>query len=310
MNRELPYESFAAQPRSWHRCHRASCLRVRFLRWLAVVFFASAVPVHVATADPAPERPGALRLVTYNLNFGNPSFEATLDAIALANADIVLLQEVTEAWRDALTRRFAKQYEHRAFHVHVRMAGGLAVLSKLPIARDELWAAPAGTGAWFPAERVVITTAFGPLQLLNVHLRPARDGGSWLRGYMTTREVRRKEIEAHWGRLDPALPTIVAGDFNEAPDGRAIEFLAQRGLRRAATTGPPTWHYQTVVRGVTADLLKLDIDHVMHDRRLVASGGRVLDAGTSDHRPVVAVIAPSEPISAGVPSATGATHAK
>jgi endonuclease/exonuclease/phosphatase (EEP) superfamily protein YafD len=231
-------------------------------------------------------------LLTYNLNYANPSFEATLGAIAAADADLVLLQEVSADWRDALIRRFAASYPHRAFHLHARQAGGLAVLSKLPLAHDELWPAPAGTGAWFPAERSVVTTPFGPLQLLHVHLRPALEGGSWIRGFLTTPDVRRAEIAAHWHRLDPALPTIVAGDFNEDPTGRAVDYLASHGMTRVPTTGPTTWHYVATSLGKTYDLLKMDIDHVMIDHRLAATGAHVVEAGTSDHRPVVVTIAP------------------
>lgn len=229
-------------------------------------------------------------LMTYNLNYANPDFATTLDAIEAADADVVLLQEVSDAWRTALRARFEQRYPHAAFHVHTRAAGGLAVLSKLPIERDELWAPPAGTGAWFPAERLVVTTAFGPVQLLNVHLRPALDRGSWIRGFMTTPDVPRAEIAAHWTRVDRALPTIVAGDFNEDPTGRAVDFLAGQGLARVATAGPPSWRYEVTSRAKTFDLLKMDIDHVMIDGQLAARDARVLAAGTSDHRPVVVAI--------------------
>jgi endonuclease/exonuclease/phosphatase family metal-dependent hydrolase len=235
--------------------------------------------------------PLVLLLMTYNLNYGNPDLGATLDAIEAADADIVLLQEVSDAWRDALLARFDRRYPHHKVHLHTRHAGGLAVLSKLPIERDELWAAPSGTGAWFPAQRLVVTTAFGPLQLLNVHLRPALDRGSWIRGFMTTPVVRRAEIAAHWARLDHALPTVVAGDFNEDPTGRAVDYLTAQGLRRIATAGPTTWHYEVTSRRQTFDLLKMDIDHVMADARLTARDAHVLAAGTSDHRPVVVTLA-------------------
>jgi endonuclease/exonuclease/phosphatase family metal-dependent hydrolase len=36
----------------------------------------------------------------------------------------------------------------------------------------------------------------------------------------------------------------------------------------------------------------MDIDHVLVDRTLIGRDGRVLDAGTSDHRPVVVEIEP------------------
>jgi len=63
-------------------------------------------------------------------------------------------------------------------------------------------------------------------------------------------------------------------------------YLQQRGLSRVAAAGPPTWHYEAD----GSDLLKLNIDHVMVDGRVAARDGRVLAAGTSDHRPVVVTL--------------------
>jgi endonuclease/exonuclease/phosphatase (EEP) superfamily protein YafD len=256
---------------------------VSLLPWIAVLLLAAVV----SDAAPAAAAASQLRLMTYNLNFGNPRPETSLLAIEQEDADIVLLQEITNSWKHALDRRFAKQYPHRIYRLYGYGAGGIAVLSKHPIAREELWAPPAGTGAWFPAQRLVIDGPLGQLQILNVHLRPALMDGSWIKGFIHTPPLRRKEIEAHWKKLDTKLPTIIAGDFNEDPTGRAIDYLQQHGLVRIPTTGPTTWHYDT---GGGNDLLKLDIDHVMIDGRLSARDGRVLDAGTSDHRPVVVTL--------------------
>jgi endonuclease/exonuclease/phosphatase (EEP) superfamily protein YafD len=230
--------------------------------------------------------------MTYNVNYGNPDVAGSIDAIAEVDADVVLLQEITREWRDELQLRLAARYPHQVFHVVARAAGGLAVLSRLRIDSAELWAPPAGTGAWFPAERIVVTTtASGPVQLLNVHLRPALDQGGWVTGYLNTPPIRRKEIAAHWRHIDYQLPTVVAGDFNEDAGGRAIEFLAEHGLTRVATTGPTTWHYETWRGGVKSDLLQLDIDHVLIDGHFVARDAHVVDAGASDHRPVVVTLA-------------------
>ena len=261
---------------------------MRLLPLLALFLVAAIALVPRVEAAPAT----ALRLMTYNLDYANRDVDATLDAIASGDADVILLQEVSAEWRDALERRFAARYPHRSYRVHQRMAGGLAILSTLPIEREDVWAPPAGTGAWFPAARVIVTTPFGPLQLVNVHLRPALDAGSWLRGFLTTPPLRRAEIESHWRHIDYALPTIVAGDFNEDPTGLAIGYLEQHGMQRVPTHGPRTWHYATSVGGVTTDLIKMDIDHVLIDSHLVAGDARVLDAGTSDHRPIVVTIAP------------------
>lgn len=231
-------------------------------------------------------------LMTYNLNYKSTDFPSTLAAIERADADVVLLQEVDQPWSDALRRRFEKQYPHSAFHIFTRRAGGLAVLSKLPIVEDELWAPPAGTGAWFPAERIVFEAPFGKLQALNVHLRPANEGGSWLRGFMTTPDVRRAEIAAHWKHLDRALPTVIAGDFNEDPGGRAVDFLTRAGMKRLQTVGPTTWRYEVTSRKKTFELLKMNIDHILITHQLEAGEARVLPLGSSDHRPVVVSIGP------------------
>jgi endonuclease/exonuclease/phosphatase (EEP) superfamily protein YafD len=227
--------------------------------------------------------------MTYNVNYGNPDPKSALDAIAQADPDIVLLQEITTEWRSLLEKRFKATYAHRAYHTGG--AGGIAVLSKHAITKEELWY-PRGTGAYFPAQRIVVDSPLGPLQLLNVHLRPAKDDGSWVKGFMTTPPIRRREIEWHHKRLDPSLPTIIAGDFNEDPDGLAIDYLAAHGITRVPTTGPRTWHYEQLVNGKPWDLLKMDIDHVLVDGNFVAKDAHVMDAGYSDHRPVVVTIHP------------------
>ena len=226
----------------------------------------------------------ALKLLTYNLNWANPDRTTTMRAIEDIDADVVLLQEVDAKWQRALEDTFAKRYPHRALRLHGRYAGGIAILSKLPIRAEE--AIPSPVNTWFPAQRIVVDAPFGALQLLNVHLRPAVDGGSWIKGFVTTPPLRLREVEAYWPKLARELPTIVAGDFNEDPTGTAVAFLEKHGLTRVAPKGPRTWHY--VDHG--HELLKMDIDHVMIDGTLAARDGEVLDAGTSDHRPVVVTI--------------------
>lgn len=222
--------------------------------------------------------------MTYNLNYGNPDLGGSLDAIAAADADVVLLQELTAGWQRALAGRFASQYPTHIFRLHGRKAGGLAVLSKLPIGGEEMLSPP--EGGWFPAQRMVVTTSFGECELLHVHLRPALDNGSWISGFMTTPPVRELEIMTYWRALSRASPVIIAGDFNEDPSGLALAFLANQGATRIPTTGPRTWHYQED----SWDVLKMDLDHIVLGPGLAAHDATVLDVGTSDHRPVVATI--------------------
>ena len=59
----------------------------------------------------------------------------------------MLLQEVTTEWQRALAERFAQQYPVQVFRIHSRAAGGLAVLSKLPIKAEEMLPRPSAAGS-------------------------------------------------------------------------------------------------------------------------------------------------------------------
>jgi endonuclease/exonuclease/phosphatase (EEP) superfamily protein YafD len=252
------------------------------VRLLAVALLLLMLPA--ATAAPAT----SLRVMSYNVNHGNRAVSRTMDAIDAEDPDVVLLQEIDRDWQDSLKERFAKAYPHQAFRLYARAAGGLAVLSRFPITDEEF--IPTPPQGWFPAQRLVIDGPFGKVQMLNVHLRPCLDSGGWITGYQTTPPHRLAQVKAYHPRLKPGLSTVVAGDFNELPTGVAVEYLAKQGLVRVPTTGPTTWHHQRIVAGKPMSLLSMDIDHVLVDGSLVASDARVIDAGTSDHRPVVVTL--------------------
>ncbi len=244
------------------------------------------------TGGPAPGAqaptvaPPPLRVMTYNVNYGIAGDAETLAVIADEDADVVLLQETTEAWEAALRSSLGARYPHLGFH-HCCGAGGLGVLSKVPFDAYEVLAPP--DGGWFPAWRVVIRTQAGDLQALNVHLRPQlSESGSFLGGVFTTPAVRRAEIEAYFPALDRELPTIVAGDFNENGRGGAIRFLEDTGWSTAvpaASGATPTWRWQTSIGEIREQL-----DHVVVDPRIEVLDVRVVERGRSDHLPVVATI--------------------
>jgi endonuclease/exonuclease/phosphatase (EEP) superfamily protein YafD len=92
--------------------------------------------------------------------------------------------------------------------------------------------------------------------------------------------VRVAEVEHHLPHLDPKLPTIIAGDFNEGDGGRALRRLGEAGfvdvLDDLGIRGS-TWRWGA---------LRARLDHVLIDDRFDALDGEVLDAGRSDHLPV------------------------
>jgi endonuclease/exonuclease/phosphatase family metal-dependent hydrolase len=239
---------------------------------------------------PVPAGAPALRVLSFNINYGVGHDPSNVAAVAEADADLVLLQETTEGSEAVFREALAGTYPHMLFRDCCN-AGGLGVLSKHAI-REEAWLEP--TVGWFPAWRVVVDTPLGPVQALDVHLRPPMsDGGSWVAGYFTTRDDRREEIAAFWPALDPELLTVVAGDFNEDAQGRAIAFLAEQGLKSALPQVEPrakTWRWQTKL-----GKLRMMLDHVVYGPGLELRGAEVLDRGTSDHLPVLVVLGTTDP---------------
>lgn len=234
-------------------------------------------------ARPASDGRPALAVMTYNVNFGIPGDRPTLAAIRGGDADVVLLQETTPEWERALRASLSARYPHMLFR-HCCGAGGLAVLAKRPFEEKDYLEGPAG--GWFPALRLVAQTPIGPVQILSVHLHPpVSSGGSVVSGYFSTPAIREEEISAFTRALDPGLPTLVAGDFNESSSGRAVGFLAKNGLVSALPEFAPsqrTWRWRTSVGEVSSQL-----DHLAYDRRLEPLDVRAVEAGSSDHLPVV-----------------------
>lgn len=231
---------------------------------------------------PALEEP-ALEVMTYNLNYGIAGDEATLQVLAEATAAVVFLQETTPEWERSLRATLTTTFPHQAY-VHHEGAGGLAVLARRPFELKDVIENQRG---WFPAVRVVAQTAVGPVQAVVVHLRPpVSDSGSWVSGYLTTSPLRRDELKDVLASLEPNLPTLVAGDFNEGTSGDALSELEARGLRSALpefTPNAKTWGWR-----VGAFQLSAQLDHIAYSAQLEPVNARVVPGGRSDHQAVTA----------------------
>lgn len=226
-------------------------------------------------------------VLSYNVNYGLAGDPSGLAAILDAEPDLVLLQETTPEWEQALRSSdpINAAWPHLHFH-HCCGAGGLAILSRWPITELEILDPPLGPDAWFPAARAVIDMPAGKLELLDVHLRPpvkTADQG-WIGALSSTPAVRVAEIEHYLPTLDPALPTIIAGDFNEGDGGSALDTLEAAGFTDTLA--------QLRVRGHTWRWggLRARLDHVLVDEQLEPVRGEILDAGRSDHLPLRVVL--------------------
>jgi len=230
-----------------------------------------------------PPRGPTLRVMTYNVNFGLAGDPAAAEVIARAGADLVFLQETNRAWEDALGAALAGRYPHRRFaEPEGWPASGMGLLSRWPIVSVQVLR---GGGGPFYAWRVVVNAPGGPLQAINLHLRPPiSDRGSWVVGYFSTRAGREQEARAHLSALVRGMPALVVGDFNEGDDGRAVSAVLASGFTSVLPSFAPsaaTWRWS-----VNSLPLRARLDHVLHDSSFRALGGGVIDGGRSDHLPV------------------------
>ncbi len=244
---------------------------------------------HAPPARQIPSGAPTLRVMTYNVNYGSdPAIAARI--IQRANVDIVCLQETTADFEPLLRESLGARFAHMIFHQEPA-AGGIAILSRYPIEQTVYDRAP---GGWFHglAARAE-ATPIGPVQLLNVHLHPPLNdhGSATPAALVSTASTRRDETDYLIKQLDPSLPTLVAGDFNEGPSGRAVAYLSDHQFTDALHEFAPaasTWRWPTSV--IT---LRGKYDHIFYSPKLIAYDATVVDAGQSDHLPVVAVLAPA-----------------
>lgn len=229
------------------------------------------------SAELAPG-PVDLRVKTYNVNYGLAGDPQTTDAIGAGSPDLVLLQETTPAWERVLREAYGAVYPSIEF-IDGPGAGGMGLLSRYPVETVEVLPSPMG---WFPAWLVRVQTPRGPLQVLNLHLKPPySQRGGFLVGAFSTGDDRLAELELYLAFVDPELPTIVLGDFNEGR-GRALNLLARQGFSDALPAGVDTWRWSVAGFEIEAPL-----DHVFHGPQLRPVQVEVQDLGRSDHLPVM-----------------------
>lgn len=235
---------------------------------------------------PRSPTPGAPQLVvtSFNVHLHQWDDPGTVEAVGLAGADLIVLQETNPDWEQALRARYADAYPHMLFRHKGGGSGGLAVLSRSPVV-------DAGLRPyldWHPAWHLQVQTKLAVVQVLAVHLRAPlnRNDDGALTALSNLGEDHRAEIKAFSVACEEELPTLVVGDFNEDPQGPAVAWLEDRGFRNALPLfrpGVETWRRRSL-HGQTVET----VDHVLFDDAFVPLDAWVERAGSSDHLPVTA----------------------
>jgi endonuclease/exonuclease/phosphatase (EEP) superfamily protein YafD len=220
-----------------------------------------------------------LRVVTANLRFRNGKATRLARELAAYNADIVILQEVTPNWWDALDAPGAFAGWTGQAHALVDSPGGAALLSR-HLLRD-VRIVPMGD--WPLLSAVVEHPVAGPIRCINVHPVPPPYG------FARHQQMVATIVDTARDAIERGDMTIVAGDFNLTQFNRTLHVLRRLGLRSAhqmlgrvfAVTWPNGRRRLPPIR----------VDHVLCTAPLVAvrvTHGRGIG---SDHRPVVVDLA-------------------
>jgi endonuclease/exonuclease/phosphatase family metal-dependent hydrolase len=162
---------------------------------------------------------------------------------------------------------------------------GLAIISKYPIINN-LFLPP--VYGWSPGWLVTIKTPKGCLQVFNVHLNPKlvceNNIGLFGEGIWATSQFRLKEINYYYQFLNPKLPTIIAGDFNENDNCAVANYLCNRNFFDNLTLVPAyikTWYWNAAGFVVTGRYDRIYNSPCLHTKYC-----RVVTKGDSDHFPV------------------------
>ena len=236
--------------------------------------------------DFSPDQPHIV-IVTYNINFGMVNPQNVVNFLSEVDADIICLQETHKYWETFLNENLKQQYPY-SIYKDFGGAGGIAILSKHQVENVTIVEPNEG---WFPAIYSDIQTPIGKVQILNVHLKPplSEQGSVSVSAYYDTPDLHLKEIQGFLQQIDLNKPLIIAGDFNENENDRAINWLNNQGFTDSLSEYDmygKTWKWK-VFPLIT---LKNRYDHIIFSDNFHCTGAGVIDINASDHMPVISVL--------------------
>jgi endonuclease/exonuclease/phosphatase (EEP) superfamily protein YafD len=230
-------------------------------------------PIEVVESSPP------LRIFYANLLASNSSAARLIPQIEVADADLLVLLELTPAWERRLEAPLAA-YPHRLLERR-EDDFGLGLYSRVPLGEPALHASVVhGFDLAVPLGEAVIQAPWGPLRVVAAH--PVPPVGE------AARDARDRQLDELAGLLGARpMPTVLVGDLNTTVFTAAFGQLeAATGLRNALADQPWPWLRGTWPAGLPAPL-RIPIDHALISPDLVASESRLGEVFGSDHLPLV-----------------------
>jgi endonuclease/exonuclease/phosphatase (EEP) superfamily protein YafD len=246
----------------------------------SVVVLAHAVIVWPSLRGPVPVPRSAynaprLRIFAANVLFDNPHPEGILREIDAADADVVMLEELTTRWQRVLERAsWWEEYPYRLITAHGTTSRS-AILSRLPLEDTTIEFTERS-----PLLGATVNVGGRTVRLFNVHpAAPVFNFPRW--------RVQADATNAALGHTSGRV--VAAGDFNVTQFNFWMDEIAGLGLRSAhellgrgtATTWPNHQRLFPPVR----------LDHVMVSDDVTPLAIREGIGEGSDHKPVIVDLA-------------------
>jgi endonuclease/exonuclease/phosphatase (EEP) superfamily protein YafD len=231
----------------------------------------------------APAGATRLKVMTANVMILNDWYRPLIEQAREWKPDVLLIQEFTPDWADALDAEFGSDYPHRVLLPSALETFGLGVYSRLPIHNVSNGVAPARDNR--PQQRLEVELRNGgAVALYHVHLRSPQTADTVADGRFAFAQL----VDAL--AAEP-LPFVVAGDFNFPETSPQHATLKRLGLREAHEQAGHGRGATWPARGPLTNIPGWRIDHVYFSEHFTALSCQTGRFTSSDHLPVFADLA-------------------
>lgn len=240
-----------------------------------VVLINAALVLPYFTTSPAVAESSNIKLVTWNVHYPNNQVEIGIKYLRQANADLLVIAEPTEPWREGMSS-LQDLYPYQLHNPECDTVGcAISLLSKHPWksiqTKKLVFDTPPVIWAQFDS-----VNGSAPFAVVAVHMRKAIDEDGSQRQKLQVKEIGQITRQFN-------MPFILAGDMNAAPMSAAFDMI----LKETGTIHPdPTWFatWPAVLGG-----LGIPIDHVL-TKGVSTVRLKLGPSGGSDHFPIEAMI--------------------
>jgi vancomycin resistance protein VanJ len=220
-----------------------------------------------------------VRVMTFNIGNGLAQPDSLLSVIRAGQADIIGLQEVTAGQADALADALATEYPYQV--LHGLGIPGKGLLSRYPVTEAEMVEYHPGR----PDLIALVDVNGQAVRVIVAHPLPPRMHRT---GFFFN-ENTRIQFARLVDQIDPAMPTIMLGDFNMTYLHDFHRMLRDAGMSDAFREVGQGYGFTLPMRLGQVQLVPfMRVDYIWHSEHFRPLSAIVGPDGGSDHLPVIA----------------------